>query len=104
MKTNILILLFGILTMLSCDKDNVQKGIDGKYSGTFQRGGDSSNVELTLSDLHIDKTKIKFITFNLYNSPTALPWGFRSYLPLGEVGIAFLQFRVGQNTKFRFWP
>jgi hypothetical protein len=50
MKTNILILLFGILTMLSCDKDNIQKGIDGKYSRTFQRGGDSSNVELTLSD------------------------------------------------------
>ena len=45
----------------------------------------------------------KFIViFNLYNFPTALPRGFRSYLPLGEVGIAFSQFRVGQNTKFRF--
>ena len=33
--------------------------------------------------------------FNLNNSPMALPRGFRTYLPLGEVGIAFLQFRVG---------
>ncbi len=27
----------------------------------------------------------------------ALPQGFRYYLPLGEVGIVFFQFRVGQN-------
>ena len=32
----------------------------------------------------------------------ALPRGFRIYLPFGEVGIAFSQFRVGQNIKFRF--
>ncbi len=32
----------------------------------------------------------------------ALPRGFRYYLPLGEVGIAFLHFRVGENIKFRF--
>ncbi len=30
----------------------------------------------------------------------ALPRGFRLYLPLGEVGIAFSQFRMGQNKKF----
>ena len=34
--------------------------------------------------------------FNLNNSSMALPRGFRFHLPFGEVGIAFLQFRVGQ--------
>jgi hypothetical protein len=53
-------------------------------------------------------------SFNLYNSPTALPWAcLRGRvsdhtspwgslpLPVGRVGIAFSQFQVGQNTKFR---
>ncbi len=32
-----------------------------------------------------------------------MPRGFQYYLPMGEVGIAFvLQFRVGQNIKFLF--
>ena len=35
-------------------------------------------------------------TINLNNSPTVLPRGFRTS-PLGKVGIAFSQFRAGQN-------
>ncbi|WP_116772522.1 hypothetical protein [Maribacter litoralis] len=50
MKANILILLFGVFTLLSCNNDNVENDIDGQYIGTFQRGENSSNVELTLND------------------------------------------------------
>jgi hypothetical protein len=50
MKANILILLFGVFTLLSCNNDNVENDIDGQYIGTFQRGEKSSNVELTLND------------------------------------------------------
>ena len=38
----------------------------------------------------------------------ALPRGFRFHLSFGEVGIAFSQFRVGQNiiphVRDGFWP
>jgi len=50
MKANILILLIGIFTIFGCDNDDVQRDIDGQYIGTFQRGENSSNVELTLND------------------------------------------------------
>ena len=50
MKANILILLFGVFTFFSCNNDNVENDIDGQYIGTFQRGENSSNVELTLND------------------------------------------------------
>ena len=44
MKANILILFIG------CDNDDVQRDIDGQYIGTFQRGENISNVELSLND------------------------------------------------------
>tara|TARA_R110000868_G_scaffold106169_1_gene291312 strand:+ start:316 stop:690 length:375 start_codon:yes stop_codon:yes gene_type:complete len=50
MKAKILVLLSAILTTLGCDNDNVQVDIDGQYIGTFQRGGNNSNVELTLGN------------------------------------------------------
>tara|TARA_R110002050_G_scaffold271535_2_gene415015 strand:- start:52 stop:426 length:375 start_codon:yes stop_codon:yes gene_type:complete len=50
MKTNILVLFIGILTIFGCDIDDVQRDIDGQYIGIFQRGENSSNVELTLNN------------------------------------------------------
>ncbi|RAJ04782.1 hypothetical protein [Arenibacter echinorum] len=50
MKANILVLFIGILTIFGCDNDDVLRDIDGQYVGTFQRGENSSNVELTLND------------------------------------------------------
>tara|TARA_R110002012_G_C11634209_1_gene610055 strand:- start:1157 stop:1531 length:375 start_codon:yes stop_codon:yes gene_type:complete len=50
MKINILVLLIGILTIFGCDNDDVQRDIDGQYIGIFQRGENSSNVELTLNN------------------------------------------------------
>lgn len=50
MKANILVLFIGILTIFGCNNDDVQRDIDGQYIGTFQRGENSSNVELTLND------------------------------------------------------
>ena len=48
MRVKILVLLIRLLASLGCDNDDVQVDIDGQYLGTFQRGGNSSNVELTL--------------------------------------------------------
>ncbi len=49
MKAKILILLIGMISIFSCNNDDDEQGtIDGQYAGTFQRGGNSSNVELTL--------------------------------------------------------
>ena len=49
MKAKFLILLIGAISIFSCDKDDDgQATIDGQYAGTFQRGGNSSKVELTL--------------------------------------------------------
>lgn len=50
MKVNILILFIGILTIIGCDNDDVQRDIEGQYIGTFQRGENSSTVELTLNN------------------------------------------------------
>jgi hypothetical protein len=50
MMAKILILFIGVTSILSCNKDNDgQATIEGQYVGTFQRGGNSSKVELTLS-------------------------------------------------------
>ena len=50
MKANILILFIGVLIIFGCDNDDVQRDIDGQYIGTFQRGENISNVELSLND------------------------------------------------------
>jgi hypothetical protein len=43
-----LFVLFG--TIVCCEKNTFQNNMDGHYTGTFNRGGISSYVELTLGD------------------------------------------------------
>ena len=62
MKINILNLLVGILTIFGCDNDDVHRDIDGQYIGTFQRGRNTSNVELTFTDTNFsgESETVKF--------------------------------------------
>ena len=51
MKVKIIILLIGLITTIGCSNDdNVQPNIEGQYVGTFQRNGNTSNVELSLDN------------------------------------------------------
>lgn len=50
MKTKVLVLIIGVLSILGCDNNDLKRNIDGQYIGTFQRGLNSSNVELTLDE------------------------------------------------------
>lgn len=62
MKINILILLIGLFTIFGCDNDDAPRDIDGQYIGTFQRDGNSSNVELILdgTNFHGESEMVKF--------------------------------------------
>lgn len=63
MKAKILILLIVVISILGCNNDDDGGGtIDGQYSGTFQRGGNSSNVELRLESANFsgESDTVKF--------------------------------------------
>ena len=52
MKTKILFLLTVLIITFSCNKDNenVEPNLEGQYIGTFERNGNTSNVELDLNN------------------------------------------------------
>lgn len=50
MKAKILVLLMVLCATSGCGNDDLPTDIDGHYTGTFQRGTNSSNVELLLDD------------------------------------------------------
>ncbi len=63
MKAKILILFIVGTSILSCNNDDDGRGtIDGQYFGTFQRGGNSSNVELKLESANFsgESDTVKF--------------------------------------------
>lgn len=85
MKINILLVLLGLFTILSCDNDDAQRDINGQYIGTFQRGENSSNVGLTFNskDFSGESETVKFpaicngnysITNNTINFENQCPW------------------------------
>lgn len=62
MKVNFFIVIFIIISVLGCTSDNTQEGITGQYSGTFQRGENTSEVTLILneSDFSGESESVKF--------------------------------------------
>ncbi|MGM0946127.1 MAG: hypothetical protein ACQEW9_13160 [Bacteroidota bacterium] len=51
MKTKFLILIGILITTLACNNDdNSLPNIEGEYIGIFERGGNTSNVELTFNN------------------------------------------------------
>lgn len=52
MKGKILILICFLGVLISCNKknDNIKLNINGNYSGTFERNGANSKVELTFNN------------------------------------------------------
>jgi hypothetical protein len=52
MKTKILFLIMLVLTIVSCNKDenNIETNINGNYTGTFERNGSISNVQISLNN------------------------------------------------------
>ena len=52
MKGKNLILISFLIVLISCNKknDNIELNINGNYSGTFERNGTNSKVELTFNN------------------------------------------------------